>query len=136
MLAFSIALSQIGPLVSARESLDGEGGVVGGVQVDRLGAVVGAAEVEMGRLMGMEVAPFASSSSPSSAGVGQRGGDSGMQAQQGGGAEVVGMAELKTRMRRWLVDNTVRSNAEVRTAMGRVIERRRGGVPVGAAGAR
>lgn len=44
--------------------------------------------------------------------------------------------ELRAKMRRFLVDNTVRSDAEVRSAVGRVVERRRQGVPSGAVGAR
>ena len=47
-----------------------------------------------------------------------------------------GKGRLRTGLRRFLVDNTVRSQGEVRDAVGRVLERRRRGVPHGAVGAR
>lgn len=46
------------------------------------------------------------------------------------------MRELRERLKRFLVDNTIRSNKEVRDAMGGVLARRRQGVPHGAAGMR
>jgi hemerythrin len=44
------------------------------------------------------------------------------------------MAELRARLREWLVQHTVRSDPEVRNAVGEVMKRRRAGVPAGAKG--
>lgn len=111
VLTFFIALSQIGPLLAGpTTALDQNGKEVQGQQLDRLDANVRAADQEVGRLLGLELTPFA--------------------------AEDSSMQELKSAMHRWLVDNTVRSNADVRTAIGRVLERRRAGAPAGAQGTR
>lgn len=109
-LTFFIALSQIGPLLSAPLTPQGDGKTIQAQQLDRLDVNLRAADQEVTRLLGLELTPFA--------------------------AEPAAMGELRSSMRRWLVDNTVRSNPEVRTAIGRVLERRRAGAPAGAQGAR
>lgn len=122
VLTFFIALSQLGPLLSSPSSagaVDGQGNSVAQQQLDRLDANIRLAEAEASRLMALEVTPFVTA-------TGDAGGGDG---QTDGGA---GMGELRNSMRRWLVDNTVRSNGEVRSAIGRVIERRRAGAPAGA----
>ena len=43
-----------------------------------------------------------------------------------------GTKDLKARMKEWLVNNTIRSDPEVRDAMGRAIAKKRGGAPPGA----
>lgn len=111
VLTFFIALSQVGPLLTGPPTaLDQNGKEVQGQQLDRLDASVRAADQEVGRLLGLELTPFA--------------------------ADEASMQELKSAMRKWLVGNTVRSNADVRTAIGRVLERRRAGAPAGAQGTR
>jgi len=112
VLTFFIALSQIGPLLTTSQSLPGQTGSkdVHPQQLDRLDVNIHTADQEISRLLALELMPLA--------------------------ADQPAMQELRGSMRRWLVDNTVRSNAEVRTAVGRVLERRRAGVPAGAQGAR
>lgn len=111
VVTFFIALSQIGPLLAGPQiSLEQNGKDVQAQQLDRLDANLLTADQEVSRLLGLELTPFAS--------------------------EEASMQELRSSMRRWLVDNTVRSNADVRTAIGNVLQRRRAGAPAGAQGAR
>lgn len=110
VLTFFIALSQIGPLLTQQNPLEQAGKEVQGQQLDRLDAISRATDQEVARLLGLELSPFA--------------------------ADGATMQELKSSMRRWLVDNTVRADPDVRNAVGRVIERRRADVPAGAQGAR
>lgn len=105
MLSFFIALSQIGPLLFPA-SPGGDGGEVSRQQLDRLGILSATVNQESARLLELEMAPF--TSDPAS------------------------MQHLRGSMRSWLVDNTVRANATVRTAVGKVMERRRAGAPSGA----
>jgi len=105
MLSFFIALSQIGPLLFP--PLPGQDGKdISGQQLDRLDALAKTSDQEVSRLLALEVTPFA--------------GDSAQ------------MHDLRAAMRTWLVDNTIRSNAAVRDAVGRVVQRRRTDTPVGA----
>lgn len=113
VLTAFIAFSQIGPLLSSPEAAatqTDQTDQVSQQQLQRLGALGQALENEANMLMGLEMTPFAN--------------DEGA------------MREMRGRMKRFLVDNTVRSNAEVRNAMGEAIARRRQGVPHGAVGAR
>ena len=110
VLTFFIALSQVGPLLAGPQALEHDSKDVQAQQLDRLDVNLQTADQEVSRLLGLELTPFA--------------------------AEEASMHDLKSSMRRWLVDNTVRSNADVRNAVGRVLERRRAGVPNGAQGAR
>ena len=43
-----------------------------------------------------------------------------------------GVKEVQSRIKEWLVQNTIRADPEVRDAMGRVMGRRRDGAPAGA----
>jgi hypothetical protein len=111
ILTAFIAFSQIGPLLASPETAATENNdQVSQQQLQRVGALSQALEAEANMLMGLEMTPFA--------------GDEGA------------MREMRGRMKRFLVDNTVRSNVEVRNAMGEAIARRRQGVPHGAVGAR
>ncbi|KAI4751794.1 membrane associated DnaJ chaperone-like protein [Aureobasidium sp. EXF-12344] len=112
ILTAFIAFSQIGPLLSSPETAaaEAEQNQVSQQQLQRLGALGQALESEANMLMGLEMTPFAN--------------------------DEAAMREMRGRMKRFLVDNTVRSNVEVRNAMGEAIARRRQGVPHGAVGAR
>ena len=105
MLSFFIALSQIGPLVF-EPTVGHDGKDISGQQLDRIDALAKTADQEAARIMSLELIPFA--------------------------GEAASMQELRAAMRTWLVDNTVKSNAGVRDAVGRVLERRRAGAPSGA----
>ena len=43
-----------------------------------------------------------------------------------------GLNDMKGRVREWLVQNTIRSDPEIRDAMGRAMQKRRAGAPPGA----
>jgi len=107
MVSFFIALSQIKPLLFP-PTLGKDGDAISGQQLDRLDAIARSSEQEVSRLMGLELIPFA--------------------------ADATSMQDLRTSMRTWLVDNTVRQNPQVRDAVGRVVARRRADAPPGARG--
>ena len=107
MLSFFIALSQIGPLIFP-PTPGRDGDEVSEQQLARLDMIANGSDQEISRLLGLEVIPFTT--------------------------DARSMQELRSSMRTWLVDNTVRSNPEVRDAMGRVIARRRTDAPTGARG--
>lgn len=44
--------------------------------------------------------------------------------------------ELQRKMKEWMIEMTVRNDVEVRDAVGKVLQRRREGAPVGARGTR
>lgn len=75
-------------------------------QLVRLEGVAMAHEVEATRLLAMDMTPFAN--------------------------DEAGKKDLRDRIREWLVNNTIRSDPEVRDAMGRAITKRRSGAPPGA----
>lgn len=79
-------------------------------QVERMAQLAGAADVEASRLMAMGMAPFV------------------------GDAEAIRDVQKKTS--EWLVNNTIRSDPEVRDALGNVLKRRRTDAPAGARGNR
>jgi hypothetical protein len=113
ILTAFIAFSQIGPLLASSPDVAAaaeQNDQVSQQQLQRLGALAQALEGEANMLMGLEMTPFA--------------------------GDEAAMREMRGRMKRFLVDNTVRSNPEVRNAMGEAIARRRQGVPHGAVGAR
>ncbi|KAG8533681.1 uncharacterized protein KY384_001422 [Bacidia gigantensis] len=74
-------------------------------QLARLETIAKGAEVETGRLLGMDMAPFV--------------------------GDEQGTKELKGRIKDWLVNNTIRADPEVRDAVGKALARRRVGTPVG-----
>lgn len=67
-------------------------------------------EAEASRLLALDMAPFV--------------GDDGA------------VKDLRSKIREWLVQNTIRADPEVRDAMGRAMGRRRMDAPVGARGTR
>ena len=75
-------------------------------QLARLEGVAKASEIECGRLLAMDVAPFV--------------------------GDEQGTKDLRGRVKDWLVNNTIRADPEVRDAMGRVMAGRRSGAPTGA----
>lgn len=114
-----IAFSQIGPLLSA----DTSGGqvVVGGRKgvseesalqqgLERLEAAAGSLNIDAGRLLETEMAPYA------------------------GDDEMV--AKVRGKVKEWLVQNTIRSDPLVRDALGRGFQKRRVDAPAGAKGNR
>ena len=105
-----IALSQLSGLSEdpkkAKADKKGNGGGMDLAQLARLEGIAKGNEQEAQRLLAMDLAPFV--------------GDDGAS------------RELKGRVRDWLVNNTIRSDPEVRDAMGRVMQRRRVGAPHGA----
>jgi hypothetical protein len=113
LLTLFIAFAQIGPLLQQQQqgtTAAAENGQPSQQQLQRLALLSVEMEKEAAMLMNLEMTPFA--------------GDAGA------------MRELRDRMKRFLVDNTVRSHGEVRSVVGRVLERRRQGVPHGAVGSR
>lgn len=104
---FFIALSQIGSLYPTPPSASGiSASTHDEQQMTRLENIAKGTEAEADRLLAMDMSPFA--------------------------ADEQGTKELRGRVREWLVNNTIRSDPEVRDAMGRVLGRRRPGAPVGA----
>ncbi|KAB5554693.1 hypothetical protein GE09DRAFT_1222177 [Coniochaeta sp. 2T2.1] len=114
-----VAFSQIGPLIGADTS-SGQivvGGKKGGSDekllaqnLDRLEGAAKSLDVDMGRLLQTEMAPFA------------------------GDEQVV--QSMKGKMKEWLVQNTIRQDPMVRDALGRAFQRRRADAPAGARGTR
>ena len=74
-------------------------------QLDRLEQIAKANEIEVSRLLALDMAPFA--------------------------GDEQGVKELRGRVREWLVQNTIRADPEVRDAVGRALGRRRVGAPAG-----
>lgn len=103
-----VAFNQIGPWLQTPNTINGTPEVVLKQQLDRLEQTAAAAEVEVSRLMTMEMSPFA-----------------GDQAT---------LKEVQGKVKEWLVQNTIRNDPEVRDAMGKVLQRRRADAPAGARG--
>ncbi|PNS15179.1 DnaJ [Sphaceloma murrayae] len=98
LLSFFIALSQIGPVIFPPSPIDGKEPTH--QQLDRLDMMVKQTQQEAMRLTALELTPFVNNAPA--------------------------MQELRTGMRQWLVDNTIRSNPQVRDAIGRVLQPRQG----------
>lgn len=75
-------------------------------QLARLENIAKTTEAEASRLIAMEMTPFV--------------------------GDEAGTKELKGRMKDWLVNNTIKSDPEVRDAMGRALTKKRVGAPAGA----
>ena len=107
VFTFFIALSQLqsffappaAPSVSSSAGMDPQ-------QLIRLEQTAKGSEVEVGRLLALEMTPF----------VGDEG----------------AVRELRGRIREWLVQNTIRADPMVRDAVGRALGKRRVGAPPGA----
>ncbi|KAB8290731.1 hypothetical protein EYC80_008368 [Monilinia laxa] len=107
-----IAFSQIGPLLepptTIAQNVSPEAALK--QQLDRLEYVAKAAESDASRLQGLEMIPFAN--------------------------DPQAMKDIKGKVKEWLVQNTIRSDPEVRDAMGTVLKKRRTDAPAGARGNR
>ena len=79
-------------------------------QLDRLEATTKAADVEVTRLMGMEMSPFV--------------------------GDAAALKDVKSKVKEWLVQNTIRSDPMVRDAIGNQLRKRRVDAPAGARGNR
>lgn len=100
-ITFFIALSQLGPVLQGPQAAIGASEGVSAQQMDRVDALVKAADQEINRLTGLELMPF----------VGDQDSTKG----------------LRTSLKEWLVQNTIRNDPEVKGAIGRVLDRRRQG---------
>ncbi|KAH0564889.1 hypothetical protein GP486_001728 [Trichoglossum hirsutum] len=108
-IAIIIALARIGPLLRTpeeRAAPNSETALL--LQVDRLEKISKTTEIEAMRLLALDMAPFA------------------------GDEETI--KGVKTQLQNWLVENTIRSDKEVRDAVGRVVGKRRTDAPHGARG--
>lgn len=101
-----VALSQLGNILPQPLATSSNTSQLDQQQLLRLEAVAKVNEAEAGRLLAMDMAPFA--------------------------GDEPGTKELSGKVREWLVNNTIRSDPEVRDAMGRAVAKRRMGVPSGA----
>ncbi len=95
LLSLFIALTQVGPVLFPPPPTEKEPTPE---QLNRLEGLAKASEQEAARLFGLEMTPFAGNPSA--------------------------LQDLRGAMRHWLVDNTVKSNPQVRDAMGRVLQPR------------
>lgn len=100
-LTFFIALSQLGPLLQDPQelALAQAGPTLTGQDFDRVDALAQATDQEVSRLMGMELVPFSNERSAA--------------------------VQLRTGLKEWLVQNTIRNDPDVKAAAARVLERRR-----------
>ncbi|KAK4539737.1 hypothetical protein LTR36_010390 [Oleoguttula mirabilis] len=103
-ITFYIALSQLGLVLQGSQGAGPAGDGVSAQQLDRVDALAKATDQEINRLVGLELMPFA--------------------------GDQASTRDLRTSLKKWLVQNTIRSDAEVKGAIGRVLDRRRqGGLP-------
>ena len=107
IFAFFIAMSQIGNLQPQQASTATASGSLPDLQqLARLESLVQNTDTEASRLLAMESAPFI--------------------------GDEQGTKDLSSKVREWLVTNTVHADPEVRDAMGRAMQKRRIGAPAGA----
>jgi hypothetical protein len=113
-LTFFIALSQLDPLLRdpQKQNLEETGPAIMAQRLNHINVLTNAAEAELGRLLSMELMPFVGE--PSSANV------------------------LRSSLKEWLVQNTVRNDPAVKAAAAKVLEEKRvpsssHGVPLAAA---
>lgn len=97
-ITFFIALAQLGPILQGPNAAQNND-TVSPQQLDRLDALAKTADQEATRLMGLELSPFA--------------------------GEQSGMRELRSSLKEWLVQNTIRNDPEVKAAISQVLNRRR-----------
>jgi len=107
-----IAFAQIGPMLQPPTTVpaNAKPEVVLNQQLDRLQASATAADVDATRLMTMEMSPFV--------------------------GDEEGLKVVKGKVKEWLITNTIRSDPEVRDAIGKSLQRRRPNAPAGARGNR
>lgn len=109
-----IAFSQIGPMISPPEPSAVPANLTPEAhlheQLNRLGVAANSLDIEVGRLMGMEMSPFV--------------------------GDPQAVSSVKSKVKEWLVQNTIRNDPEVRDAMGNLFKKRRADAPAGARGNR
>ncbi|KAH8808057.1 hypothetical protein F5884DRAFT_790907 [Xylogone sp. PMI_703] len=107
-----MAFSQIGPLLQPVNAMPQSSNpeIALRQQLDRLEATAKATDTEATRLIGMEMSPFV--------------------------GDPVALKDVKNKVKTWLVQNTIRSDPEVRDAIGTMLRRRRVDAPAGARGNR
>ncbi|KAI1331889.1 hypothetical protein F5Y16DRAFT_246680 [Xylariaceae sp. FL0255] len=111
IITIYIAIGQLGPIwqaQQAREAAAGQEALAKGLE--RLEATVKSLDVDATRLMDLEMAPFVND------------------------PEVV--RDLRSKLKEWLVQNTIRADPMVRDALGRSLQKRRVDAPAGARGTR
>ncbi|GAM90757.1 hypothetical protein ANO11243_088020 [Dothideomycetidae sp. 11243] len=96
LLSFFIALAQVGPVLFPPGPSENKDATP--EQLSRLEGLAQTSDQEVMRLLGLEMTPFA--------------------------GNPTALQDLRAAMRHWLIDNTVKSNAQVRDAMGRVLQPR------------
>ena len=103
-ITFFIALSQLGPLLR-NPNASQESDAISPQHLDRLDALTRTTDQEVTRLLGLDLSPFIS--------------------------DKASMRELRSTLKEWLVQNTIRNDLEVKKAVTQVLERRRqdGAVP-------
>ncbi|KAL9613147.1 MAG: hypothetical protein Q9167_002312 [Letrouitia subvulpina] len=102
-----IAFSQLSPLFANSTPPTSSSAPTSDEQrLVRLENLAQANEIEAARLLALEMAPFV--------------------------GDEEGQKNLRGKVKEWLVQNTIRADPEVRDAMGRALQRRRVGAPVGA----
>ncbi|KAK5121252.1 hypothetical protein LTR85_005418 [Meristemomyces frigidus] len=104
-ITFFIALSQLGPVLQGPQAVQQVGDGVSAQQLDRVDALAKATDQEINRLTGLELMPFA--------------------------GDQASTRDLRMSLKDWLVQNTIRNDAEVKGAIGRVLDRRRQGGQLG-----
>ena len=109
VVTISIAFSQLGPLIAGDQTTATPAKqLTQAQQLDRLDHLTRQADQETSRLLGLELSAFA--------------------------GDEAALADVKTKMSQFLVQNVVRNDPEVRNAVGEVMKRRRVGAPAGAKG--
>ncbi|KAI8633698.1 membrane associated DnaJ chaperone-like protein [Xylariaceae sp. FL1651] len=110
-IAIYIAFGQLGPIIQAGRNQEAAAGEKALLQnLERLEHTAKSVDVDVSRLMELEMAPFA------------------------GDPEVV--RDMRSKLREWLVQNTIRADPMVRDALGRSLQKRRVDAPAGARGTR
>ena len=97
-ITFFIALSQLGPLLRGPNAGQ-EGDAIAPQQLDRLEMLTQATDQEVSRLLGLDLTPFI--------------------------GEQSSMRGLRSSLKEWLVQNTIRNDPEVKMAVSQVLDRRR-----------
>ncbi|KAI0156800.1 membrane associated DnaJ chaperone-like protein [Xylariaceae sp. FL1272] len=110
-IAIFIAFGQLGPVLQAGKAQQAAAGEKALNQsLDRLEHIGRAMDVDAGRLMDLEMTPFVND------------------------PEV--MQSMRSKLKEWLIQNTIRSDPMVRDALGRSMQKRRMDAPPGARGKR
>lgn len=128
LVAFLIALSRLGPLLSSEQGLDtGEGEEALLKVVGRLEQRVQIAAVESARMLALETVPFrvgdGQRSPEREEGTHREGEQEGEQDARAGRTDS-GLEKLRGKVKEWFVTNTVRQDKEVQEAVGKLVEQR------------